>query len=656
MIPVRSWDIFDTLIARTVPHPTDIFSIIESEHPYPSFKSNRIEAERKSNGTISDIYIQFRLLTGASEECAKALRQRELQTEMNHTIPIMTNVNQLEKNDILVSDMYLTELEIATLLAHHGITNYKKLYVYNGGKHNGFAWEALQKEYNILQHTGDNMHSDIVMAGRYSIRGIYTDTHKFTQLETILYKKNPTLGRLLRTFRLSNPYIETSIEYKLFNEQIIHNIPLLLLMCYNIANTMEKERRTTVLFLTRDGCLIIKLFKLLYPQFTAILFHSSRIMNTNYNKDYVDYIRRVYNKDSCILFDLNGSFKTARPLFQEHFKHLPRVLLFQYNNTAPLYDGLSYIIKQCTDVIECLNSDVVGTLINFIGMKDVRMPPEYNRSFISINHKTVDSFCAYIVRSNLLSVCKTDKIFSDSEILTTCYESLRSTPPVLKNISEARSLTQLANKYNSDKGNIYKCAHHYTLKYEEIIHDIVNIMGVEKLRLLEIGLNRDNSDSIPSLMIWQDYFHKQVEITGFDIHRDFLKFNGRVDNIQIFVGDQANIVDLQQLKNKRYHLLIDDGYHASKHQQISFKTLWDSVETGGFYIIEDLHWQPEKETCVKTRTLFEHWLAENYISTEYITAEDVATIVKSIHSIEFYDTRSKLWADPTHAFVSIRKK
>ena len=139
-------------------------------------------------------------------------------------------------------------------------------------------------------------------------------------------------------------------------------------MCYNIANTMEKERRTTVLFLTRDGCLIIKLFKLLYPQFNAILFHSSRIMNTNYNKDYVDYIRRVYNKDSCILFDLNGSFKTARPLFQEHFKHLPRVLLFQYNNTAPLYDGLSYIIKQCTDVIECRTSDVVGTLINFMGM------------------------------------------------------------------------------------------------------------------------------------------------------------------------------------------------------------------------------------------------------------------------------------------------
>ena len=135
MIPVKSWDVFDTLIARTVPHPTDIFSIVESEHPYLSFKSNRIEAERRSNGTIGDIYLQFRLLTGISEEYANALRQRELQTEMNHTIPIMTNVNQLEETDILVSDMYLTESEIAALLAHHGITTYKKLYVYNGGKH-----------------------------------------------------------------------------------------------------------------------------------------------------------------------------------------------------------------------------------------------------------------------------------------------------------------------------------------------------------------------------------------------------------------------------------------------------------------------------------------------------------------------------------------
>jgi hypothetical protein len=420
MISVNSWDVFDTLIARTVPHPTDIFSIVESEHPCPSFKSNRIEAERRSNGTIADIYLQFRLLTGASEEYANALRQRELQTEMNHTIPIMTNVNQLKATDILVSDMYLTESEIAALLTHHGITNYNKLYVYNGGKHTGFAWEALTKEYNILQHTGDNMHSDIIMASRYSIRGIYTDAHKFTQLENTLYTKNPVLGRLLRTFRLSNPYRETSIEYKLFNEQITHNIPLLLFMCYKIADTMEKESRTTVLFLTRDGCLIIKLFKLLYPQFTAIPFHSSRIMNTNCNKDYVDYIRSVYNKDSCILFDLHGSYKSARPLFQENFGHLPRVLLFQYDNTAPLYDGLSYIMKSYGDSIECLNMDVVGTLVNFIGTKEVRMPLEYNRSLISINHKTVDSFCEYIMSSNLLSDCKTTDFFSDSQALTSC--------------------------------------------------------------------------------------------------------------------------------------------------------------------------------------------------------------------------------------------
>ena len=650
MIPVKSWDVFDTLIARTVPHPTDIFSIVESEHPYLSFKSNRIEAERRSNGTIGDIYLQFRLLTGISEEYANALRQRELQTEMNHTIPIMTNVNQLEETDILVSDMYLTESEIAALLAHHGITTYKKLYVYNGGKHTGFAWETLIKEYNILQHTGDNMHSDIIMASRYSIRGIYTDAHKFTQLENTLYTKNPALGRLLRTFRLSNPYRETSIEYKLFNEQITYNIPLLLFMCYKIADTMEKESRTTVLFLTRDGCLIIKLFTLLYPQFIAIPFHSSRIMNRNYNKDYVEYIRSVYNKDSCILFDLNGSFTTARPLFQEHFKHLPRVLLFQYDNTTPLYDGLSYIMKSFGDSIECLNTDLVGTLVNFIGTKEIRMPSEYVRSFISINHKTVDSFCSYIMSSNLLSDCRT----SDSQVLVSCCESLRSARMVLKNVSEVSTLTQLANKYNSDKGNTYRCAHHYTIKYEEIIHTIVNIMGIEKPRILEIGLN--NTKSIPSLMIWQDYFHKKVEITGFDIQRDFLKFNGSVDNIRIFVGDQSNIVDLQQLKDTCYHLLIDDGYHASKHQQISFKTLWDSVEPGGFYIIEDLQWQPEKESCIKTRTLFEQWLVGNYISTEYITAEEVAVIIKSIHSIEFYDTRSKLWPDPKHAFVSIRKK
>ena len=81
MNTVQSWDVFDTLIARTVPHPTDIFSIIEKSFPYPLFKDKRIYAEHSSNGTIQDIYSKFQQITGESNERIEELRQYELEVE-----------------------------------------------------------------------------------------------------------------------------------------------------------------------------------------------------------------------------------------------------------------------------------------------------------------------------------------------------------------------------------------------------------------------------------------------------------------------------------------------------------------------------------------------------------------------------------------------
>jgi hypothetical protein len=113
--------------------------------------------------------------------------------------------------------------------------------------------------------------------------------------------------------------------------------------------------------------------------------------------------------------------------------------------------------------------------------------------------------------------------------------------------------------------------------------------------------------------MWNDYFHENINITGFDIDNCFSKLNKK-ENIDI---NQCNELDLYQLKNKQYDIIIDDGYHAS-NQQISFKTLWSNVKPGGYFVIEDLHYQPEPEagTCIKTRTLFENWKNNNWTETE----------------------------------------
>ena len=101
---------------------------------------------------------------------------------------------------------------------------------------------------------------------------------------------------------------------------------------------------------------------------------------------------------------------------------------------------------------------------------------------------------------------------------------------------------------------------------------------------------------------------------------------------------------------------MDDGYHASKHQQISFKTLWSSVKSGGYYIIENLHYQPEKETCILTRILFQLWQNSYWFTSEFINKQDIDLIKPQIKSIKFYDSKSKNWGDNTrNAFVYIEK-
>jgi hypothetical protein len=345
---VNSFDIFDTLLARKVQHPTDIFDIIEKKYPYHNFKNLRIHSESISDGTIDSIYSNFQMLTGESNEIIQTLRLFELKTEMENTIPIISNINKIKDNDILVSDMYLTHDEIIKLLNYHNINPNITLFVSPSGKSQGYMWDKLIKEFNINTHLGDNYHSDVVMASKYYINGIHTQIHNFSKLESYLINKDVDLCSFFRIFRLMNPYNEHTIQYKIYDEQIQYNIPILLFMCKKLENILIHENRNTVLFLSRDGCLIYKFFSFLYPQYKSIYMYSSRQINQNYNNDYIMYLKEIYNKDDCLLFDLNGCFESGRKMFMDEFGHLPRIFIFSLSKPHLYYDGITYVLHLFT--------------------------------------------------------------------------------------------------------------------------------------------------------------------------------------------------------------------------------------------------------------------------------------------------------------------
>jgi len=145
-------------------------------------------------------------------------------------------------------------------------------------------------------------------------------------------------------------------------------------------------------------------------------------------------------------------------------------------------------------------------------------------------------------------------------------------------------LTELANKYASDKGTVSpSVGHHgprlhFTPKYNKYFELIKN----ENLNILEIGVG-----SGPSLKMWYEYF-PNAKIHAIDIFDQSQHNNNRVTT---HVGDQSNREDLKRIIDLigDVDIIIDDGSHVVKHQQISLGFLFKHLKSGGQYWIEDLH-------------------------------------------------------------------
>jgi hypothetical protein len=397
----NSFDIFDTIIARQCKEPCDIFDIIEKSFPYNNFKNIRRESERVAyekygiHTNIDDIYDEFKKITNDNIEI---LKEYEINKEIEYSIPIISNINKIKTGDIYVSDMYLKPEHIYKLLSLHNININNKLFVTSGGKSSGYIYETLLKKYSIQMHTGDNYHSDIIMAQKYNIPTCYTTISSFTSTEHILYNLGYIdFQKSIRKCRLANPYQEKTNEYELYHQQITYNIPLLLLFSIEIKKILDTEKLNKVLFFTRDCCLLYKIFNKLYPNIEILEYASSRVVHVEPSIGYINYIKKHYTENSIII-DLHGSFKSGRKLYANIFGKYPRVHLFTYDIYAmPLYDKLTFTLSDTEKVmyfnyIETLNYDMKGTLLTMIDDIEIRSYNEHNEYYIKISHDVVTNY------------------------------------------------------------------------------------------------------------------------------------------------------------------------------------------------------------------------------------------------------------------------
>ena len=263
MIRLKSFDIFDTLIARRCIDPHDIFRAIEIKSGFENFCQLRIEAERQiSNGeyNLDDIYSKFQFDTGIDEVKMLELKNLELQEEFDNVIPIQENISKVSEGDLLISDMYLPRHIIGQLVSIAGCKREVPIIVSSHGKSQGYIWPILKQHVEIDLHTGDNINADIQSPRAHAIRCRHTDVSNLNNVEAFLKSAGLLqLCKAIRELRLSqhdeNPLLQVWTQ-----AQCKYNIPLLALSVFHIFNECIALDRETVLLSSRDCYFLKRIF------------------------------------------------------------------------------------------------------------------------------------------------------------------------------------------------------------------------------------------------------------------------------------------------------------------------------------------------------------------------------------------------------------
>lgn len=151
-----------------------------------------------------------------------------------------------------------------------------------------------------------------------------------------------------------------------------------------------------------------------------------------------------------------------------------------------------------------------------------------------------------------------------------------------------QTLSEMSINYPlTDKGPVKSDGtqgHNYTEIYESHMSQLRN---KNSLKILEIGFGGGDS-----LKLWADYF-QDAKVFCFDNNLSRLNEYGYTQRkeINILHADQSSreslLLAIEQTQEKSFDFIIDDGSHFEEHIVTTFYSLFDFVEPGGVYFVED---------------------------------------------------------------------
>lgn len=159
------------------------------------------------------------------------------------------------------------------------------------------------------------------------------------------------------------------------------------------------------------------------------------------------------------------------------------------------------------------------------------------------------------------------------------------------------TLDNIAKSYGTDKSSE---VHNYCIKYEKYLP----FNRYDPLKILEIGVLNGKS-----LKTWKDYYYRS-HILGIDINPECKQYEE--PRISVEIGSQADNVFLLDIMREHgpFNMILDDGSHMNSHMIYSFEHLFESVKSGGVYVIEDIgcsYWEDYEGGYLKPTTSVEYF-------------------------------------------------
>ena len=320
---IISFDIFDTLIFRPFSAPTDLFYVMGQKLGYLDFKRIRMESEHKARVaqykrtksyevTLADIWNVLSQATGIDADYGMQL-EIDTELEMCYANPYMLQVFkalvEAGKHIVITSDMYLPKSVLEEMLCSKGFSGFEELYVsceHDLSKAKGQLFDYVKQQcidkYGndiTFAHVGDNDISDVKNANAHGFKSYqYPNVNK----NTLLYRAfdmSPIIGGAYRG--IVNNRIYGGLDAMSFNQEFgyIYGGLFILGYCKFIHDYVKANSIEKVMFLSRDGEIVKRVYDNLYPEDDTAYVYISRLAGAKLTAGYMkyDFIRKmVYHK------------------------------------------------------------------------------------------------------------------------------------------------------------------------------------------------------------------------------------------------------------------------------------------------------------------------------------------------------------------------